>query len=245
MFRRFTLRTVPTRLPDRNEDHVPRECAVGLRRMLDRSPVALVAATVPINTLVGKGDGQGSHQRDHEHASDEHCHQHDVSESALAAAAGSSASAEVLSSYVASVSGGKVVRDNDGGGPAVVAVGKTAIAIEYAWNALEKRVYSVVRWFDCGVDSSLECQFRALAAEMDIECGADVDLGDVINAVHARFSTLDVRSSPSCLQTYLAISCPLGSLAWVSHTHTHTHSHTHTHPYTHALPVLCLCNCNP
>ena len=69
-------------------------------------------------------------------------------------------------------------------------VGKTAVAIEYAWAGLEKKSYKFVRWFD--VDgSSLELQFREFAADLHIaDPGAAVP--DLVASVYARLSTLPI-----------------------------------------------------
>jgi hypothetical protein len=100
---RFTLRTVSTRIPDRNEDHVPRECAVAMRRLIDRSPIALVAASAHEAPSASVDDDGGG---------------------AVGAAARGNAVGPAVDAVGAAARGNAV-------GPAVDAVGKTAIAIEY------------------------------------------------------------------------------------------------------------------
>lgn len=136
---KYTLRTLPSRLPSRNDDFVPRAAVVDLRALLDKSPVVLVAA--PAEAAEGGGESGGE---------------------------------------------GAAICERSLG-----AVGKTAAAIEYAYAAKDKKSYSLIRWFDCD-RGHVEVQFRAFAAELDLECSAQVDRQTLVHAVHAELAKLAI-----------------------------------------------------
>eukprot|EP00041_Stephanoeca_diplocostata_P035999 m.1294448 g.1294448 ORF g.1294448 m.1294448 type:complete len:1420 (+) comp24788_c0_seq3:406-4665(+) len=165
-YSKFLLRSLTRRLPDRNADFVPRGMLTRLRSLLNDNPVVTLMSTTHCRALEpDTGDATA------------------VTPAPIAptCAVGAMCNGGVCtgSSTEAAI-------------PVDTAVGKTAIAIEYAWASLEKKSYGVARWFD-GSTGSLELQFRALASELHlVSVAASGTYGEVVAAVYKRLESLPV-----------------------------------------------------
>lgn len=167
-YSKFLLRTLARRLPDRNADFVQRSVLPRLRSLLDENSVVSLMSSEYCREL-------------DEHSADV------VSTTTPSLAWTSSTGAPSVGRR--GIHGGACTSASTQHG---TAVGKTAIAIDYAWTSLDKKSYAVVRWFD-GSTGSLELQFRALAAELHlVTIAASGAYSDVVAAVYERLTSLPV-----------------------------------------------------